>query len=61
MQRICNKGLACPAGKSEAPQLEARTKLEGHTATVEDVVFRPGTDYELASVGDDRQVGFGKL
>ncbi|KAK9818074.1 hypothetical protein WJX72_006679 [[Myrmecia] bisecta] len=44
-----------PAGKGakKLPTLGARTKFKGHTATVEDVVFLPGSDDELASVGDD--------
>lgn len=33
-----------------------RQKLVGHTDTVEDVVFMPGSHTRLASVGDDKQV-----
>ncbi|CAL8462585.1 g2118 [Coccomyxa elongata] len=36
-----------------APHLAPRFKLQGHTATIEDVVWRPGSRDELASVGDD--------
>ncbi len=35
----------------------ARTRFEGHTKPVEEVVFKPGSVQELASVGDDAQVG----
>lgn len=31
-------------------------QLEGHKATVEDVVFKASSEHELASVGDDRQL-----
>ncbi|MEW5308101.1 MAG: hypothetical protein WDW38_000086 [Sanguina aurantia] len=37
----------------KAPTLTARTFLSGHTATVEDVVFKPGCRDQLVSVGDD--------
>ncbi|EIE23954.1 WD40 repeat-like protein [Coccomyxa subellipsoidea C-169] len=36
-----------------APSLAPRFKLKGHSATIEDVVWRPGSTEELASVGDD--------
>lgn len=34
----------------------ARHKFEGHSKPVEEVVFKPGSVSELASVGDDYQV-----
>lgn len=44
---------AGPSSSHGAPSLLAQTRLEGHSATVEDVVFCPGSATELASVGDD--------
>mmetsp|Transcript_6765 Transcript_6765/g.19508 ORF Transcript_6765/g.19508 Transcript_6765/m.19508 type:complete len:559 (-) Transcript_6765:257-1933(-) len=37
-------------------KLQYRTKLEGHGSTIEDVVFKPGSAVQLASVGDDKRV-----
>jgi hypothetical protein len=35
----------------------ARHRLTGHNRPVEEVVFKPGAVEQLASVGDDYQVG----
>ena len=52
-------GAGAGAGAAGGGQtLEARYKLSGHDAQVEDVVFKPGCDHELASVGDDRALLF---
>jgi hypothetical protein len=51
-------GATKPAGGVKAaPRLQASHVLVGHSATVEDCVFRPGSESELCSVGDDFQVG----
>eukprot|EP00195_Chlamydomonas_chlamydogama_P006777 CAMPEP_0202905910 /NCGR_PEP_ID=MMETSP1392-20130828/36561_1 /ASSEMBLY_ACC=CAM_ASM_000868 /TAXON_ID=225041 /ORGANISM="Chlamydomonas chlamydogama, Strain SAG 11-48b" /LENGTH=458 /DNA_ID=CAMNT_0049594215 /DNA_START=185 /DNA_END=1558 /DNA_ORIENTATION=+ len=42
----------------KGPELAARTKLRGHDATIEDVVFKPGSSEQLASVGDDHAMIF---
>lgn len=34
----------------------ARSRLQGHSKPVEEVVFKPNSTMELASVGDDSQV-----
>ncbi|KAG2438631.1 hypothetical protein HXX76_005179 [Chlamydomonas incerta] len=41
------------AAGGKAPQLKARTRLQGHTATVGDVCFAPGSGQLLVSVADD--------
>ncbi|KAG2435598.1 hypothetical protein HYH02_011890 [Chlamydomonas schloesseri] len=46
-------GAAASTEKSKAPQLKARTRLQGHTATVGDVCFAPGSAALLVSVADD--------
>jgi hypothetical protein len=51
--RPCPSLLLCLV---TAPRYLLRTKLLGHTDTVEDVVFQPGSHTQLASVGDDKQV-----
>lgn len=38
-----------------------RHTLKGHKDTVEDVVFAPGSGEEVVSVGDDKQVPWGKI
>jgi hypothetical protein len=45
----------CPCPPS-APPPQNRQRLLGHSDTVEDVVFQPGSHTHLASVGDDKQV-----
>lgn len=39
---------------TKGEKLAHRIKLEGHTATIEDVVWKPDSTVELGSVGDDR-------
>lgn len=34
----------------------AAMRLQGHGSTIEDVVFKPGSAVQLASVGDDKRV-----
>lgn len=41
------------SGKAGSSTLSARTTLKGHSATVEDVVFKPASTELLVSVGDD--------
>ncbi|KAK9814957.1 hypothetical protein WJX73_003132 [Symbiochloris irregularis] len=45
--------LSGQPGGAAGPRLPNRNKLEGHTATVEDVGFKPRSSVELVSVGDD--------
>ncbi|KAK9838348.1 hypothetical protein WJX81_006464 [Elliptochloris bilobata] len=45
------------AGRAPS-RLDAQSRLKGHTDTVEDVVWRPDSAAELASVGDDRALLF---
>uniref|UniRef100_A0A7S3VQR3 Histone-binding protein RBBP4-like N-terminal domain-containing protein n=1 Tax=Dunaliella tertiolecta TaxID=3047 RepID=A0A7S3VQR3_DUNTE len=45
-------------GAKDSPELRARHRFEGHTRPVEEVVFKPGSMHELASVGDDAQLMF---
>jgi hypothetical protein len=49
------------ASLAKAPKLMAKHVLAGHTKTVEDVVFKPASEHELCSVGDDSKVGSGGL
>ncbi|KAG1673556.1 hypothetical protein FOA52_003856 [Chlamydomonas sp. UWO 241] len=44
------------AGTAGGANLPARSTLKGHTATVEDVVFKPSSFEQLASVGDDQML-----
>lgn len=54
-----NGSLMKPQGtSSEGAQLAANTTLKGHEQIVGDLVFRPGTSHELASVGDDSALIF---
>eukprot|EP00955_Chlamydomonas_euryale_P101184 365327-Chlamydomonas_euryale.AAC.14 len=46
-------GKAGSGGGGGGGTLAARASLKGHTHTVEDVVFKPGSSEQLASVGDD--------
>jgi len=66
-------GAAAPAGRTSlnsgglgglgalpppAPKLDCRMRFTGHSETVEDISFRPSTDQELCSVGDDSSLCF---
>eukprot|EP00884_Botryococcus_braunii_P018332 jgi/Botrbrau1/5182/Bobra.0172s0052.1 len=54
---LLRKPGPAPRGlKETAPALANRNTLRGHSNTIEDVVFKPGSDQELASVGDDYSV-----
>jgi len=54
-----NGSLMNPQGtSSEGAQLAANTTLQGHEQVVGDLVFRPATCHELASVGDDSALLF---
>ncbi|KAG1670180.1 hypothetical protein FOA52_000892 [Chlamydomonas sp. UWO 241] len=63
METVLSCGGSSPSSSSgsrpkPAPELEARIRLSGHTCTVEDVVFCPGSTTQLVSVGDDQMVAF---
>lgn len=45
-----------PSTSFPQTQLAAQTKLQGHTSTIEDVVFKPNSATQLASVGDDKRL-----
>lgn len=45
-----------PSTSFPQTQLAAQTKLQGHTSTIEDVAFKPGSATQLASVGDDKRL-----
>ena len=49
---------ASASSTSSSPELGARTILRGHSDTIEDVVFKPGSSEQLASVGDDHALLF---
>lgn len=40
-------------GLTRRSEMPGVVHVQGHTATIEDVVWRPGSRDELASVGDD--------
>lgn len=60
MCHIDHKSLSClwreTVSLTQAPQTV--TSLQGHSDTVEDVVFQPGSSAELASVADDTNLLF---
>lgn len=49
---------APPNARPRRPLRAARSRFQGHQRPVEEVVFRPGSTQELASVGDDAQLLF---
>ena len=51
-------GDKASASSASSPELGARTILRGHSDTIEDVVFKPGSCEQLASVGDDHALLF---
>lgn len=46
-------GQGCPERNRGSSRVDARGVFKGHTATVEDVQFRPSNPDEFCSVGDD--------
>ena len=47
-----------PPWPSSLPSPSARTILRGHSNTIEDIVFKPRSVEQLASVGDDHALLF---
>ena len=45
-------------GLAASPTLGCRAELKGHTSQIEEVVFKPGSTAELASVADDKALIF---
>mmetsp|Transcript_12527 Transcript_12527/g.35394 ORF Transcript_12527/g.35394 Transcript_12527/m.35394 type:complete len:451 (-) Transcript_12527:1274-2626(-) len=43
-------------GTEQKSELGCQVQLKGHTSRVEDLVFKPGSDTELASVADDHKL-----
>ena len=61
----CSKGMDSYAsassdllctGQRSSPTLPGGWCAQGHSSTIEDVVFKPGSEAQLASVGDDKRV-----
>ncbi|GAX75310.1 hypothetical protein CEUSTIGMA_g2755.t1 [Chlamydomonas eustigma] len=59
METLLAGTVGTSSGKGgKSPELSARTILRGHSNTIEDVVFKPGSTEQLASVGDDHMALF---